>query len=406
MEAAPKGPLVYETWKAISVQDKTVSGSYEVQLYTDAPLVAFYEKKYGPYLFSGTGHPGVESPQCVPALVLRMPDIINTTAGEYWIEYLAHADDFEPTSSPQPAVAPSDIKSDMTRYHAGGLHDEVAALTSLALGVRLKASGSVRRFDPLTGASGRPTQQHALSTPRYVQKWSTYVIPDAATQRDFTPDLLETMPHLTPQAATALIKAARRYQHGLWVAESEPEETWEKLVDAVEAAALYWNEEGGKSIEWLRGASEMQTLVKLLESAGGVALLSQVAELLGPNLRVTTRFINFLLHYLPPAPEPRPGIEGQVSWSKNKLRDILSTVYNYRSRAHHDGQAFPLPMCRPPITYDGWKAPAEKSPYLSAEHASAVWRAEDTPLALHIFAYIVRGSLCQWWQKGCPQKEA
>ena len=404
MEASPKGPLVYETWKAISVRGETASGSYEVRLYTDAPIEEFYQREYGPYLFIHTGHPEVEGPQCVPALVLLMPDISNSIAGLYMTSNLVFHEPWEKETSDRPAVAPPDIQSDMHRYHAGVLHDEVAALTSLALGIRLKASGSVRWFDPYTGEKGRPTYRHDLSTPSYSRQFSTYVIPDAVTPRDFAPELLNAIPTLEPQAATALIKAARRYQQGLWLSESEPEETWEKLVDAVEAAAEYWNEDVGQSVEWLRGASAMQEFVTLLEQAGGEELLGQAANLIAPLVKVTTRFIGFILHYLPPAPEQRPGIEGQVPWSKTKLRDPLSTIYDYRSRSHHGGQAFPLPMCRPPERRDHWKAPAEKTLYLSTEHPTAVWRAEDTPLSLHMFAYLVRGSLCNWWQKRCPKR--
>jgi hypothetical protein len=404
MGASPKGPLVYETWKALSVRSETASGSYEVRLYTDAPIEEFYQREYGPYLFIHTGHPEVEGPQCVPALVLRMPDISNSIAGLSMTSNLVFHEPWEKETNDRPAVAPPDIQSDMNRYHAGVLHDEVAALTSLALGIRLKASGSVRRFDQYTGAKGRPTYQHDLSTPNYARKFSNYVIPDAVTPRDFAPELLNVIPTLEPQAAIALIKAARRYQQGLWLSESDPEETWEKFVDAVEAAAEYWNEDVGRSVDWLRGAKDMQEFVKLLEEAGGEALLSQAADLIAPRLRVTARFIGFILHYLPPAPAQRPGREGQVPWSKTKLRDPLSMIYDYRSRSHHGGQAFPLPMCRPPERRDGWKAPAEKTLYLSTEHPTAVWRAEATPLSLHMFAYLVRGSLCNWWQKGCPKR--
>ena len=196
MEASPKGPLVYETWKAISVRGETASGSYEVRLYTDAPIEEFYQREYGPYLFIHTGHPEVEGPQCVPALVLLMPDISNSIAGLYMTSNLVCHEPWEQETSDRPAVAPPDIQSDMNRYHAGVLHDEVAALTSLALGIRLKASDSVRRFDQYTGEKGRPTYRHDLSKPSYSRKFSNYVIPDAVTPRDFAPELFRlSLPH-------------------------------------------------------------------------------------------------------------------------------------------------------------------------------------------------------------------
>ncbi len=35
--------------------------------------------------------------------------------------------------------------------------------------------------------------------------------------------------------------------------------------------------------------------------------------------------------------------------------------------------------------------------YISAGAAGAVWQAKDLPMYLHIFAYITRGTLLNWW---------
>lgn len=45
---------------------------------------------------------------------------------------------------------------------------------------------------------------------------------------------------MSPDAAITLVRAARAYQEGTWVAEEDPEYAWLKLVSAVETVADYW----------------------------------------------------------------------------------------------------------------------------------------------------------------------
>jgi len=41
----------------------------------------------------------------------------------------------------------------------------------------------------------------------------------------------------------------------------------------------------------------------------------------------------------------------------------------------------------------------EKSLGLATQSQGAIWNAEDTPMLLHLFEYIVRKSLLAWWKK-------
>ena len=74
----------------------------------------------------------------------------------------------------------------------------------------------------------------------------------------------------------------------------------------------------------------------------------------------------------------------------------LSQVYGYRSKALHSGTPFPDPMCSAPLK-DTDSCPEERPSYISASAAGAVWQAKDLPMYLHIFAYIIRGALLNWW---------
>ena len=46
---------------------------------------------------------------------------------------------------------------------------------------------------------------------------------------------------------------------------------------------------------------------------------------------------------------------------------------------------------------DSDSRPEERPSYISAGAAGAVWQAKDLPMYLHIFAYMTRGALLNWW---------
>jgi hypothetical protein len=78
------------------------------------------------------------------------------------------------------------------------------------------------------------------------------------------------------------------------------------------------------------------------------------------------------------------------------LEPVFRMVYRYRSKALHAGTPFPHPMCRPPREAPD-AVPAERPEGLGAWAFDASWTAEDTPILLGTFAYIVRGALLAWW---------
>src|SRR5271157_2603310 len=103
-----QGPVVYLNW--LAAQRKHLPCTHEYPLYTDAHIVG--EANYGPYRFLHTipiPAPGIVQ----PAVVLRW---------EWHWEF------------PYPDFS----KTDAEQYHGGTPAEEIAALASLAVGVRFR----------------------------------------------------------------------------------------------------------------------------------------------------------------------------------------------------------------------------------------------------------------------------
>ncbi|MDF1595747.1 MAG: hypothetical protein P1T08_06580 [Acidimicrobiia bacterium] len=203
-------------------------------------------------------------------------------------------------------------------------------------------------------------------------------------------DLLGSYPDLDLSTAVALIRSARAYQAGLWVAEDDPEYAWLKFVSAVETAADHWWQGQADPAEHLEAWD--QGLFERLQQAGGAELVDYAAEKLVQVTRSTRKFLDFLDAFKPPPPESRPEPAMQVDWSK--LRHGLSQIYGYRSKSLHGGKAFPGPLLDGPIRYPNTE---ERPLGLAAAVGQSVWKAEDLPMYLHIFEHIARRALLTWW---------
>lgn len=114
------GPSGWENWQAFNSGFQT-SQAFEVTCYTDAHITGEIAQ-IGSYAFlnpvaisSGIGVP-------VPGVVIRVD---------------VHSDG---NSDPDLSA------TDYSRYHGGGLDDELAALLSLALGIRLRSGGVTRVY--------------------------------------------------------------------------------------------------------------------------------------------------------------------------------------------------------------------------------------------------------------------
>jgi len=370
------GPCSYENWKA-ALSDKVSHDGYEVPLFTDAHVTGEILEGFGPYQFLNPLASPRSADSITPGVILRVeryPEISSPSSVE-----LGRTND--------------------TRYHGGLLHDEIAALSSLILGVKFKSGGITREFYPNKDPRGTPVHYLMNRDPILLCSDGKPIIPEARSQILLDDlDRLLTYPTLTPEDAIILVRASRIYQDALWMAESEPELAWIMFVSAIETAANHWRKAQSTPVEKLH--TSMPELERLLGEQGVPNLVEKVAELLTPYTGATRKFIDFVLEFLPPEPRNRPRT-GKHPWEKEKMRKTLGQVYDYRSKALHGSGKFPAPMCMPPFN-DG-SGYGEVPPGLATSAQGGVWVKKDSPILLHTFEYIVRGVLLNWWASLIPE---
>jgi hypothetical protein len=366
----PVGPDVQDNWKAM-LGGQQVEHGYECPFFGDAHVIS--EITIGPYEFI--------NPVSMAGIGLVQPIVV--------LRYFSYI----------PYSVPSFEKTDSLRYHAGSFAEEVAALASLAMGIRLRAGSANRMFFPGGDPKGRPLSLSPQPAPLLMvspahHKW---VIPGATGEHSLELlKLLESLPEVSSEDAIALIRAARSYQESLWLCETEPELAWLLLVSALETAANQWRASRGSAVERLE-ASKPEFFLEL--SGFGVSLTSRVAEEFVDSLGSAKKFVDFVIAFLPSAPKERPPSWAQVDWNPDALRKTLQIVYKHRSKALHESSPFPAPMCDAPGKFgNDWTAKSEKPISVASGQAGNVWIAKDTPLLLHTFEYIARNVLIGWWK--------
>src|SRR3712207_6092699 len=128
MSSNVKGSFAYENCKLAQIETSS-RGTFEYPLFTDAHIIDEYVESESPYkLFNLVSLPN-ETKELVPAIVLRIDNYI------------------EPDISVK-------LDTEESRYHGGGIEDEIASLVSLCLGIRCKAGGISRHFEPNNDSKG------------------------------------------------------------------------------------------------------------------------------------------------------------------------------------------------------------------------------------------------------------
>lgn len=255
------GSPAYANWMK-SLAGIPVNITYEFPLFTDAYIIGEVTPETGPYQFLNTV-PGPKNGNLAPFIVLRA-------------EYCETHDYLK-----------TEYKTSVQNFHGGFINDEIAALLSLLLGIRLKSGDSIRRFMPGGDPKGHPTQSKIVPDP---------ILPTTINREPILPRLLGqrrlgdlalfmTIPSIEPSESVALARAARNYQNAVWIAESEPELSWLFMVSAVEAAANHWRPAREPALERLKASTP--ELVELLRKQGGDDLVQQVADLLADKLGAT-----------------------------------------------------------------------------------------------------------------------
>lgn len=352
---------------------------YEYPLYSDAHITGEYTGTEGPYTFLNTvPMPIFDEPITTP-IVLRTEMYLGT---------------------PKPDFS----QTDESRYHGGELADEIVALASLLLGVRLLSGGVSREFGPDSEPYGRPCEWEREPKPAFRFRRNRPILPSVGASHSMEAlQLLESVPRIEPASYVSLVRACKSYQEGLWVSESDPNLAWLLFVSALETAANDVFNTGSSSIELLRTARP--ALARRLEAVGGREHLEMVAEEIAHTLQSTKKFIDFAMKFAPRVPKERPKEKWlRMNWSKSNLKRVFRKIYDYRSRALHAGVPFPAPMFRPPFAMQA-KQLGSEIPFigLGSYSSGGTWIPKDVPINLHAFHYITKHALLNWWERELVQ---
>ncbi len=190
-------------------------------------------------------------------------------------------------------------------YHGGNASDEIAALVSLTLGVRLRVAGTAQlsgihdqgeahqpiylEVAPLAhpGRPGRELVPAALTRPAHLDQL----------------DRLQSFPHLNEEAQVELVRAARAYAAGLWWANEDQNQSWLQLITAVEIGGNYRQKVLTEPVELVEKL--WPELWKALQPAHK-SVRVKVSKLLAHQIRATQKFIDFLNQCAPEPPDLRP----------------------------------------------------------------------------------------------------
>jgi hypothetical protein len=369
----PTAALSQLNWLNVSPEN-TGTHIYEYPLYSDAHITGEFIDGLGPYSFLNTV-PIPSEPGVVKAPIVLRVEI--------------HLDEYRPDMS----------KTDESLYHGGTLVDEIAALSSVALGVRIRAGSESRRFEPGKDPHGRPCAWNDEPKPIVRVRRNRLILPSVVGTHSMDElEILKSIPLIDSDRYIHLIRACKSYQDALWVADSEPNLAWLMLVSALETAANDIYSIDASPAERLRDSKP--DLATLLEQHGGTELVNQMADLIAHTFGATKKFIDFIMRFMPNEPEQRPDQNWlRVNWTKSGLKKVINKVYEYRSRSLHGGILFPAPMFEPPFHINtGSHASEVPLTGLASHSQGGTWMPKDTPINLHCFQYITRGVLLKWWQ--------
>jgi hypothetical protein len=355
-----------KSWRNWQERDagKPSKFAYEHELYSDA-VVNGIATDFGPYrLLNPIAGPRRDE-TCRPVAVLRIDYHVPESAQDGEIE-------------------------------SGGVAEEMSSLMSLCLAIRVRAGPRVRIFHNDDDLRGEPRSDHPVNRPYLAHgSWTPIV---ARTNRTVDFDelgVLENYPKLSPENATALVRAARLYQDALWVSEREAALTWLFLVSAVETAALaFYKGRQPSPVEMLR---DLRPNLAAACGRHGEEHLAEVAKQLAHVSGAQKRFLDFVEEFRPDPPSSRPA-EYRQDWEWKPFKQSLKLIYGLRSQALHAGDQVPLELCIPPEPFGS--SPSERRRDYHAEsrdhhHRPAI--DEKFPMLLHVFEYVVQGCLVKWW---------
>jgi hypothetical protein len=114
------------------------------------------------------------------------------------------------------ATFPDLTKTNTEFYHGGGFLEEIAALFSLAMGIRTKSGALIRQFEPNGDPLGRPIAYDSRPDPTIVIGRRNLILPGVVGSHSLEKLVpLSWLLKISPEEAITLIRAARLYQDAL-----------------------------------------------------------------------------------------------------------------------------------------------------------------------------------------------
>lgn len=374
-DAVDMGTDAWRNWNSFSEHDPETEYVDQV-LYSDRHFV---------------GGPSTYGPYTLAAIIGRdRPLVLPVVRPAVRLHVGVHAN-----LIPEVVVDGELVAANSDSYHGGTASDEIAALTSLSLGVRLRVAGTMlmsgihedgEEHQPIDlevaplAHPGRPGHEYipaALSRPAHLGQL----------------ERLDSFPKIDEVAQIELIRAARAYATGLWWSNEDQNQAWLQLVTAVEIAANHRQKSLAATPQELveKLWPELWTALKPADEAVRTDVAKQVAGL----TRATRKFVDFLTECAPEPVALRPSV-GALDWSEMPAHARL--IYRHRSRALHGGKPFPLPMLEMPHKEEN--GAFQEVPWgMNTGGLGGVWDAKEAPMLLSTFEYIARGSLLRWWEE-------
>jgi len=270
---------------------------------------------------------------------------------------------------------------------------QMAALLSVLLRIRCRSGGRVRpgshsELDGpapfLPGTDARFPYLPGLKHPESP--------PDLSAAKSY----LRSYPKLPGPTALPLTRACELYQQAVWAVETDPSDSWLRLVSAIETASnalrdRRWESENKPS----RLFEEFQPELALrIQGACPSKVYEEIADLFGRSHGATKMFLAFLTEFA-----TEPDVLVRSSGIRNHLRD----VYDARSKRLHRGTPMPSEMLS--------RVADERS--LTVTRLDVLERSgEDdgtsptSRLSLSAFEAVVRSALLGWWLRVNLEAEA
>lgn len=283
-------------------------------------------------------------------------------------------------------------EDDPVSHQVGGdVGEEMSALLGLALGRRFRSGGTVREAIALGETIGSPGEMY--HQPPVLQPPHDFpMIPGIVDEvyLEEAHSLFELYPTLDGVDAVALVRSARQYVDGLWLADSDPRLAWIKFVGALEAAANRRDDARHEDpvAQLKRHKPALHRLLAHESPEVLEAVAAEVARLYWQSSKVWS----FVKAFDPGPPSIRPE-ENYSRFDWSRLEEVIFTFYDYRSRDLHDGIPWPIGLCGAP-------EPIEED--VPSEVAGMGYRAhmnkELPPMQLYVFAHLVGGAIRNWWR--------